>query len=120
MKRHPSKSSIASPQTGIWPRRRFLRATAAAAIVFPFVRKLRGAQASNGSPNSRLNHACIGVEGMGASDLQNFLKHPKVRIVALCDVDSTRLNKAAKGVPEARLYTDWRELLAKEGAKIDS
>jgi predicted dehydrogenase len=57
---------------------------------------------------------------MGWGDLQNFLQHPKVEIVALCDVDSSNLDKAAKAAPRARLYTDWRELLHKEGAQIDS
>ena len=35
-------------------------------------------------------------------------------IVALCDVDSTRLAAAAKKHPQARLYADWRELFAAE------
>src|SRR5437588_870487 len=44
------------------------------------------------TPNSRLSHACIGVGGMGWGDLQNFLQHPKVDIVALCDVDAENLD----------------------------
>ncbi len=67
-----------------------------------------------------MSHACIGVGGMGAVDLQNFLQHQRLQIVALCDVDSAHLDAAAKLVPGARLYVDWRELLAKEGDKIDS
>jgi len=58
---------------------------------------------------------------MGWNDLQNFLQHNKVQVVALCDVDSSNLDKAAaQAAPGARLYSDWRELLEKEGAKIDS
>ena len=57
---------------------------------------------------------------MGWGDLQNFKEHKKVQIVALCDVDSNSLEKAAKVVPDARLYSDWRELLQKEGDRIDS
>ena len=57
---------------------------------------------------------------MGYNDLQNFRQHKRVQIVALCDVDSNTLDKAAKEVPGARLYADWRELLQKEGDKIDS
>ncbi|MDD2600429.1 MAG: Gfo/Idh/MocA family oxidoreductase [Kiritimatiellae bacterium] len=68
----------------------------------------------------KINHACIGVGGMGYHDLQNFLSHPRARIVAICDVDANHLKKAAELVPEARCYTDWRELLAKEGDQIDS
>lgn len=57
---------------------------------------------------------------MGWMDLQNFLQHKRVQIVALCDVDANNLDKAAQAVPGARRYSDWRELLAKEGDQIDS
>jgi predicted dehydrogenase len=57
---------------------------------------------------------------MGWGDLQNFLQHPKVEIVALCDVDSGNLEAAAKAAPRARVYSDWRELLQKENEHIDS
>ncbi len=72
------------------------------------------------SPNARLQHACIGVGGMGWGDLQNFLQHPKVEITALCDVDANNLDKASQAAPRARLYSDWRELLQKEGERLDS
>ncbi|MCX7823971.1 MAG: Gfo/Idh/MocA family oxidoreductase [Verrucomicrobiae bacterium] len=98
-------------------RRDFLRV--ASSGVFPAPLVLRsGARAA--SPNSKLNHACIGVGGMGWGDLQNFLKHERVQIVALCDVDAKHLKKASDAVPGARAYRDWRELLEKEGDKIDS
>jgi predicted dehydrogenase len=57
---------------------------------------------------------------MGWVDLQNFQQHPKVRVEAICDVDANHLAKAAEVFPEARRYHDWRELLSKEGDKIDS
>ena len=57
---------------------------------------------------------------MGYNDLKNFISHSKTEVVAICDVDSKRLATAAKLVPEARTYTDWRELLEKEGDKVDS
>lgn len=72
------------------------------------------------SPNGKLQHACVGVGGMGWNDLQNFLEHPRVQVVALCDVDAGHLEKAAQAVPGARVYADWRELLLKEGDRIDS
>ncbi len=72
------------------------------------------------SPNSKLNHACIGVGGMGGADISNFKTHARTQIVALCDVDKDRLAKAAAEFPGARTYTDWRELLAREGDRIDS
>jgi|YelNatPaOPRAMG01_1025707.scaffolds.fasta_scaffold00311_9 predicted dehydrogenase len=97
-------------------RRAFLRTLTVAGLSVPWVwpAGLRAA------PNSKLNHACIGVGGMGAVDLQNFKSHPKVQIVALCDVDRNALQAAAKLVPDARLYTDWRQLLSSESDRIDS
>jgi predicted dehydrogenase len=72
------------------------------------------------SANGKINHACIGVGGMGFNDFQNFKSHPRAQIVAICDVDKNHLDKASALVPDARRYTDWREMLAKEGDKIDS
>lgn len=98
-------------------RRRFLQVTATVGLAAPVVLRssLRAA-----SLNVKLNHACIGVGGMGWVDLQSFQQHSRVQIVALCDVDANSLKRAADKVPGARVYTDWRELLEKEGDKIDS
>lgn len=71
-------------------------------------------------PGGKLRHACIGVRGMGGADLQSFKSHPQLEIVAICDVDKSHLAEAAQDAPEARQYTDWRELLAREGNQIDS
>ena len=92
-------------------RRRFLVSAAAASLGAPYLLR---AGARTVPPNAKLHHACVGVGGMGWNDLNNFLQHPRVEIVALCDVDSDLLAKAATLVPGARLYADWRELLAKE------
>jgi len=98
-------------------RRKFLQRAATAAIAAPFILRC---STNNSSPKSRLNHACIGVGGMGWGDLQKFKEHPNVQIIAICDVDANNLKKASEALPEARTYTDWRELLKKEGNKIDS
>jgi predicted dehydrogenase len=103
-------------------RRQFLRIAAAAGLAAPL---LSSCQSSRPGPrsipaNEKLNHACIGVGGMGHVDLQNFTQHKRLQVVALCDVDANALDRAAKAAPGARLYADWRELLEKEGAKIDS
>ena len=97
-------------------RRNFIRTMTTAAITAPFFID----KAFAGTPVKKLNHACIGVGGMGAYDLQNFKSHPDVEIVALCDVDENNLRKAAELIPGARLYSDWRELLEKEKNQIDS
>jgi predicted dehydrogenase len=113
--RSPTSDHRTSP---LLTRRRFLRTTALAGLATPFLRPagLRAAA----SPNAKLNHACIGVGGMGWNDLNSFLRHPRLQVVAVCVVDADNLAKAAKAAPGARIYSDWRELLAKEGDKIDS
>jgi predicted dehydrogenase len=68
----------------------------------------------------RLRHASIGVGGMGEADLGEISSHPEVEIVALCDVDRGFLEKAAARSPGARLYRDWRELLAREARHLHS
>ena len=76
--------------------------------------------ASGKSPNGKIHHAAIGVGGKGWSDVMAFASHAQVTIAALCDVDAARLRRAAREFPQARCYQDWRELLAKEGDKIDA
>jgi predicted dehydrogenase len=117
-------SGAPPPRAGVpgLSRRYFLRSAAAACLAAPFFAACRepSPRVRLAAANSKLNHACVGVGGMGWNDLQNFLQHPRVEIVALCDVDADRLAQAAKAVPRARCYVDWRELLVKEGARIDS
>ena len=74
-------------------RRQFIGGAAAVGIGFPAL--VRGQNL-----NSRLAHACIGTGGKGESDWQNFIKHPKVDIVAGCDVDTARM--AGLGPQEGR------------------
>lgn len=120
--RFPSRGPTATDAQRSFSRRQFLRTTALGVAATPFVLSSRAAQQESKSAvgSGKLSHASIGVGGMGANDLQNFLQHPRVQIVALCDVDANNLDKAAKLVPGARLYSDWRELLEKEGERIDS
>lgn len=72
------------------------------------------------SPNNKIQHAAIGVGGMGWGDIQQIGSHPDVEIVAICDVDTARMAAAAKKFPNARRYQDWRILLDREADKIDS
>jgi predicted dehydrogenase len=95
-------------------RRKFLLTAATAAIAAPLILE-------SCAPKTKLRHACIGVGGMmGLNDLQNFMSHPNVQIVAICDIDENFLKKALEVVPNARTYSDWRELLKNEANNIDS
>ncbi len=97
-------------------RRQFLRqstVTTAGVLGFPAI--LRSA-----SPNSMLQVACIGVGGMGGSTMKGVVSHPKVKVVALCDVDAKFMEPAAKEHPEASQQRDWRELLSGYAGKFDA
>ena len=97
-------------------RRSFLKqaaAGAAASLVLP-------SWSFAAPPSGRLQHACIGVMGMGRSDRSEIDASGLVDIVALCDIDQRSLDEAAKAHPGARLYRDWREMFDAEGGRIDS
>lgn len=70
--------------------------------------------------NTKLRTAHIGVGGMGAADLASISSHPQVDVVALCDVDSNALNAASLIHPDAKIYTDYRLLLAEMKDAVDA
>ena len=95
-------------------RRRFARGAVGGVALALAGRRVLGA-------NSRLQHACVGVGGMmGYGNLRSIGGHKQVDIVAICDVDAGHLARAGEFAKSARRYADWRELLDKEGDKIDS
>ena len=111
-----SKNLPSRPSSCALSRRQFLWQSAAAgvsAIGFPAI--LRSA-----SPNSLLQVASIGVGGMGGSTMRSVGSHPKVKIVALCDVDQRALAVAAKQFDDASQHRDWRELLGGHTDKFDA
>ena len=97
-------------------RREFLKLSLSAGLGTVAIPEIVSAK----SPNERIQHGAIGVGGMGWGDIQQIGSHPDVEIAAICDVDMARMAAAAKRFPNARCYQDWRELLEKEGDKIDS
>ncbi|WP_339707900.1 Gfo/Idh/MocA family oxidoreductase [Algoriphagus aquimarinus] len=68
----------------------------------------------------RLRTAHIGLGGMGMADLDAISSHALVDVTALCDVDSVNLAKAKALHPNAKVYSDYRELLKEMGNKIDA
>ena len=111
-----SDKSAAKSNSRTLSRRGFLRQSAIAGaglLVCPAI--LRSA-----APNSVLQVACIGVGGMGGSTMKSVASHPKVKIVALCDVDQRALEAAAKDHPEASRHKDWRELLSQHADRFDA
>lgn len=114
MKAHDQSARVADHHT--LSRRRFLRHSALASA------GLLGCPAilQSAAPNSLLQVACIGVGGMGGSTMKSVASHPKVKIVALCDVDERALDAAAKTYPDASRHKDWRELLSQHADKFDA
>ena len=72
------------------------------------------------APNSRVRLACIGLGGQGTSNLRAFLADERVQVVALCDVDSKHLERAAAlaKVGAGDCHRDFREVLAR--ADVDA
>src|SRR5215207_832832 len=79
--------------------------------------------------NSKINVACIGVGGKGGSDTSHAYAVGG-NIVALCDVDSNRLNAKDKELKDKsgkdsriytpKLYKDWRKMFDELGKSIDA
>lgn len=63
------------------------------------------------SANEKLNIGVVGAGGKGSSDTDHCAGE---NIVALCDVDERTLAERRQKYPNAKLYTDWREMLEKE------
>ncbi len=100
-------------------RRDFLTTTAAG-LAIPLTAP---AILKSAAPNERIRLASIGVGGKGWSDLNGAAAFCDV--VAFCDVDTDisrrgGFAKAAEKWPNARRYSDWRELFDKEAGKIDA
>jgi len=69
------------------------------------------------SPGSKLNIAVIGAGGRGAA---NLAKMKAENVVALCDVNSTYLAKAASSFPKAKTFRDFRLLYDRVLNDIDA
>ena len=95
-------------------RRRFLGTTAAATTALAVGQLYAaGAQAGPG-PNETVNLALIGCGARGAGQVMpSFMKLPGVRMVAVCDVNSTHLAHAREraGGQQVAAYDDYRRLL---------
>jgi len=99
-------------------RRHFLKTTAAVAATAPMLlpSRLRSAESA---PSGRLAMGFIGVGTQGRGLLGGFLGL-ETRVLAVCDVDSTRRNDAKErvdkhyGNTDCKAYNDFRELIARK------
>ncbi|MCC6488667.1 MAG: Gfo/Idh/MocA family oxidoreductase [Candidatus Hydrogenedentes bacterium] len=99
-------------------RRSFLSATGGILATGAALSASRGASAA---PLDRVRHAVVGLGGQGSSHAAAFNDVPDCEVVAVCDLDPARLEKAkGKLNPSGALktYTDFRLLL--EDKEIDT
>ncbi|MBX9928647.1 MAG: Gfo/Idh/MocA family oxidoreductase [Gemmatimonadaceae bacterium] len=92
-------------------RRDFVGRTALAGAALALPRSVHGLARPSWADTVRV--ACIGVGGRGWDDMRAIAAQPGVQIVALCDVDSLNLERAATLFPQAARYSDFREMMAK-------
>jgi len=97
-------------------RRQFLQTTAATGIGYWVAGGVR-AQESN-SPNERIAMASVGIGGKGSSDSADAGRAGDM--VAICDVDTNRLEGAGKKFDKAKKYTDFRKMLEEVEKSIDA
>ncbi|TFG47060.1 MAG: Gfo/Idh/MocA family oxidoreductase, partial [Candidatus Brocadiia bacterium] len=108
----------------LFTRRKFMKKTAinaAGLIAFPyFVRSSALGKSGSVAAGSRITIGMIGVGDHGTMvNLRNFLAQPDARVVAVCDVDPQRRDRARKMVNEnyqnqdCAAYSDFREILAR-------
>ena len=98
-------------------RRQFLggAATVAAFTIVP--RHVLGGS-GRVSPSEKLNIACVGIGGQGASDIRSVSSE---NIIALCDVDwGSHTAKTFEMFPNAKKYKDFRKMLDSEDKNIDA
>ena len=84
--------------------------------------RIRAAVRPGRSPNGDIRVAVVGVNGKGNSDIRNFPRIPGVKVVALCDVDSTALARRVEQLDKENVkvttYIDYRRLL--EDSSVDA
>ena len=59
----------------------------------------------------KLGYAILGL-GIGMAHAEAAAASENAELIAACDIDSARLEKFHKLYPDARLYTDFEELIA--------
>ena len=98
-------------------RRDFLKTSAGVGAAF-WVGNGELAFADSRSTVERINFASVGVEGKGSSDSTDASKHGNM--VAICDIDERRLDKAAERFPDAKRFTDYRVMYNEMADQIDA
>ncbi|MBO4528430.1 MAG: Gfo/Idh/MocA family oxidoreductase [Victivallales bacterium] len=99
-------------------RRDFLATSAAAGAGFTIIPSSVLAGPGRRGANDKINHAIIGVGGMGSGHVGYVLNDPQAKLVAVCDVRKSRREAAAarakKAGHDCKAYLDFREMIDNE------
>ncbi|OJW17919.1 MAG: oxidoreductase [Planctomycetales bacterium 71-10] len=66
------------------------------------------------APSETVRHASFGASGMALADVQSLAASPHFKLVAVAEVDLSRVGEIKKLFPEVKVYQDWRKLLDEE------
>jgi predicted dehydrogenase len=91
-------------------RRTALKLLAASGFAAPFVYRKH----LHAAPSETLYHASFGANGMALSDINSLTASKHLKLVAVAEVDLSRVAEVKERFPEVKVYQDWRELLDKE------
>jgi predicted dehydrogenase len=108
------------------PRRSFLKLLAAGSLgaaTFPSLVRAQTVGLGGPAPSERINVGFIGLGGQGLGLMRNVLNNSGARVVAVCEVDSVRLDVARKRVDEhyqqpagdCAAYVDYLDLIDHPG-----
>jgi predicted dehydrogenase len=100
-------------------RRHFLKAASTFTVAAPFIlpSHVWGADVA---PSERITMGFVGVGKQGRDLLNNFLRQNNTKVLAICDVDTTRRDSAKERVntfysnSDCATHTDFRELIARK------
>lgn len=103
-------------------RRKFIRNSASsvlAGLLAPSFLQSSSLFANRTGANDKINVGLIGCRSMGWANLSDFLIHPEIDCIALCDVDQHVLSGRAADLVKLRnkkpeLYDDYRKMLERK------
>ena len=101
-------------------RREMMKTTGAAIAAAGLGAQFGVSRTHAAEPLKELRILQVGVHGIANMDRNNILKHPKAKIVGLCDVNATNLDRMAKQLPDAFTVKDYRRAFADHADEFDA
>jgi hypothetical protein len=103
-------------------RRTFLKTTALTAGAIAIPNFVPSTVFGQNAPSEKIVMASIGTGGQGRGNLNNFLQHPDVKVVAVCDVDKKRQppEHGQRCLQEPTAASTATSMLAKEKMSMPS